>query len=410
MQAGATDWLELDVLIFGGGVAGLWLLDELRRRGYAVLLLENAALGSAQTVASQGIIHGGLKYMFDGRLTPAASAIREMPVIWRECLSGRRQPDLSQVKVLSDCCYIWGTASLKSRLFVRGSAWALRAAPQPVPPEKRPSVLAGAPGTVLFVPEQVIDCVSLARSFAGRNSGWIAPIDSAMPPRFRRDETGRIAEVAISAAGRALRISARRIVFAAGEGNERLRALAGLSPGAMQRRPLHMLMVRGDLPVLFGHCVGGLKPRITVTTAGDRAGRRVWLVGGQIAENGVAMSAQQLVAFAAAELPACVPGLDLRGAEMATYRIDRAEAANPAGQRPDDVQTLVDANVITAWPTKLALAPRLAERVLEALAPPGGDGRPTWSGPSPPAAVPPWESVSQWFDATSAEPVCRPAS
>src|SRR5688572_15603078 len=94
--------IPLDVLVFGGGVAGLWLLDELRRKGYSALLVEHRALGTGQTVGSQGIIHGGLKYMFDGNINPAAKAISEMPVIWREALEGKREPDLSGVPVRSD--------------------------------------------------------------------------------------------------------------------------------------------------------------------------------------------------------------------------------------------------------------------------------------------------------------------
>ena len=45
---------RLDVVIFGGGAAGLWLLDELVRAGYEALLLEAGALGAGQTIASQG--------------------------------------------------------------------------------------------------------------------------------------------------------------------------------------------------------------------------------------------------------------------------------------------------------------------------------------------------------------------
>ena len=57
--------MQVDVLIFGGGAAGLWLLDELARRGDRVLLLE-AVRPAGQTIASQGIIHGGLKYTLQG--------------------------------------------------------------------------------------------------------------------------------------------------------------------------------------------------------------------------------------------------------------------------------------------------------------------------------------------------------
>ena len=61
-----SDILPLDVLIFGGGGAGLWLLDDLAARGYRVLLAEAGDLGAGQTIASQGIIHGGLKYALRG--------------------------------------------------------------------------------------------------------------------------------------------------------------------------------------------------------------------------------------------------------------------------------------------------------------------------------------------------------
>ena len=51
-----THPLPIEVVIFGGGAAGLWLLDELVRAGRSTLLLEAHELGSGQTIASQGII------------------------------------------------------------------------------------------------------------------------------------------------------------------------------------------------------------------------------------------------------------------------------------------------------------------------------------------------------------------
>ena len=52
--------LKTDVLIFGGGIAGLWLLNRLHNAGYSAWLMEQEALGSGQSIASQGMIHGGL--------------------------------------------------------------------------------------------------------------------------------------------------------------------------------------------------------------------------------------------------------------------------------------------------------------------------------------------------------------
>src|SRR5438045_2023874 len=209
--------LAADVVIFGGGIAGVWILDELIRAGANAFLLEKRALGDGQTVASQGIIHGGLKYMFDGHVTTSVKAIAEMPVIWRECLAGRREPNLSQTTIRSDCCYLWGTGSIKSRVFMAGSTIALRAAPEAVEKSDWPAALREVKGKVMKVGEQVIDTVSLMRNFAERNRGKI-----------------------FSAAS--FDVKAKFHILAAGEGNAELRKSFGLAENIMQRRPLHMVM------------------------------------------------------------------------------------------------------------------------------------------------------------------------
>src|SRR5258708_2266057 len=104
--------MDLDVLIFGGGAAGLWLLDRLSRRGDRALLLEAGELGQGQTVGSQGIIHGGLKYTLQGLLTPSAREIRDMPEVWRQSLAGSRAPDLRHTRLRTDVCHLWRSGSL----------------------------------------------------------------------------------------------------------------------------------------------------------------------------------------------------------------------------------------------------------------------------------------------------------
>ncbi|MDF1765148.1 MAG: FAD-dependent oxidoreductase, partial [Gammaproteobacteria bacterium] len=91
-----------DIVLFGGGIAGLWLLNRLRNAGYSAVLLEADSLGGAQTLASQGIIHGGLKYALGGSVTDAANAIAQLPARWRACFEGSGEIDLSGCEVLSD--------------------------------------------------------------------------------------------------------------------------------------------------------------------------------------------------------------------------------------------------------------------------------------------------------------------
>jgi Glycerol-3-phosphate dehydrogenase len=49
-------------IIVGGGVSGLWLAAELKARGIHCCVLDRGPLGQGQTLASQGMIHGGTKY------------------------------------------------------------------------------------------------------------------------------------------------------------------------------------------------------------------------------------------------------------------------------------------------------------------------------------------------------------
>ena len=77
------DSVQLDAILAGGGIAGLWLTNLLHARGYRVALLEADTVGGAQTLASQGMIHGGIKYALGGSLTGASEAIATMPGRWR---------------------------------------------------------------------------------------------------------------------------------------------------------------------------------------------------------------------------------------------------------------------------------------------------------------------------------------
>ena len=401
----ATQRLNVAVVIFGGGAAGLWLLDELHRQGTGALVLESDALGSGQTIASQGIIHGGLKYTLAGALTGSARAIRRMPGIWRRCLRGEGPVDLSRTRLRADCCHLWHTRSVRSRVGMIGARAGLRIRPVELAAAERPAALAACPGQVMRLDEQVVDPASLIEELAGRNHDRLLKIDGENGVEIAAPRPGEIESIRIAgpAGGQStVELRPQRVVLTAGAGNGGLRERAGLAPGVMQRRPLHMVMLRGTLLPLNGHCVDGARTRVTITTGTDSRGRAVWQVGGQVAEEGTAMEPAELVRHARAEVEAVLPGNDLSAVEWSTYRVDRAEGVTRGGSRPENVTVRCDGNVVTAWPTKLALVPELARQVIALLPADGPRGRPVdpealrdFLRPVP--AQPPWESPTQWF-------------
>jgi glycerol-3-phosphate dehydrogenase len=398
--------LEVDVVIFGGGCAGLWLLDDLRRRGARVVLLEAAQLGGGQTTASQGILHGGVKYLLSGLRSASASSIRDMPARWRASLSGAMEPDLSSTRLRSRSCYLWRSDSWQSWAGLLGARTMLEVKPVPLLPTEIPDVLAKCPGQVFRLDEEVIDTVCFSQVLATRNQGLILKIDAQSGLDFKLDTAGAVQSVTIrdSQLSRELTFHPGHVVLAAGAGNTQLRQRVELSASATQTRPLHMVLVRGDLPELNGHCVDGAKTRVTITSDVDASRRTVWQVGGQIAEDGVKLEPLELMRHARRELSAVLPGWKPDALEWSTYRIDRAERRTADGSRPDDVQLIHESNVFTIWPTKLVLAPRMSERVQEELEAFQGGQQAEFrkslmelNWPQPAVALPPWERQTTWI-------------
>lgn len=395
--------LVMDALIFGGSASGLWILNRLQQAGWSALALESDRLGQGQTAACQGIIHGGLKYTLDGRLSASAKAVRAMPAVWRQCLAGERAPVLTDAVLRAPCCHLWPSGRMRGRLGLIGARAGLRIAPVPLPPSDWPAGLAAVPA-VCRLDEQVVSprrlIAALARPVAERLL-QVAPDAVGVEGRADADLTVVLTPGRSGAAP--LRIRPRVVVLAAGIGNAALRARLGLAAGLMQVRSVQMLLARGPLPVLNGHCIEGAAALVTITSDRDAEGRTVWQIGGGLSEDGVSLPPDELIRQGRRTVAAALGGRTWPGTQWAAYRADKAEVTTPDGCRPDDAYALLEGRVITAWPTKLALVPRLAERVL-ALAAPLLDGLPRaqpfdrrgcdW--PVPGLAPPPWERAIQW--------------
>ena len=81
----------------------MWLLNLLVDRGYSAILLEREHLGAGQTLASQGMIHGGFKYALNGAFSAQEKSLFLMPDRWKRYLLGRGEIDLRDLKVKSQC-------------------------------------------------------------------------------------------------------------------------------------------------------------------------------------------------------------------------------------------------------------------------------------------------------------------
>ncbi|MFJ7882198.1 NAD(P)/FAD-dependent oxidoreductase [Pseudomonas sp. NPDC096917] len=356
--------ISTDVLIVGAGVAGLWLNARLRRQGFSTILVENQSLGGAQTLKSQGIIHGGAKYALHGALTGASEAIADMPRRWREALAGDGELDLSGVRLLSQAHYLWSPGTLAGNLTSFFASKAVRGRVDQVKGDQLPPALQDPrfKGKVYRLAELVVDVPSLIARLA-ELAGDSLLAGQHIEPLFENEEL-----IGLRVDGRD--IHAQRIVLSAGAGNAELLASAGISVPAQQLRPLHMVLVKGpSLKPLYAHCLGGgPKPRITVTTHPAANGEWVWYLGGDIAEaDGVAREPAEQIAVAKKELGNLLPWVDLSLAQWTTLRVNRAEPAQSGLTRPDNAFLADQGRLLVGWPTKLALAPDFADRVITAL-------------------------------------------
>ncbi len=397
--------VQLDVAIFGGGVAGLWLLARLRKLGYQAVLFEAQALGAGQTRHAQGIIHGGTKYALTGKLTGSSEAIAEMPAIWRAALNGDGELDLRAAKLLSPHQFMWSTESLTSRMAGFFASKLMKSRTASVEGEARPQVLRDRrfKGQVYRLDEPVLDVASLIHALAEpqRDAIYKLPGDE----HYRIEQRDGAWGVTLTGAGEPIDFTAKKIILTAGKGNAALLKKIGREIPVMQLRPLQMVMVRGSksapLPgELYAHCLGAsANPRITITSHYDTHGNTVWYLGGQIAEEGVGRSREAQITAAKKELNELFPWLDLSEAQWGVLPIDRAEVKMADGSRPDNVYFAEHDGVITAWPTKLALAPRLARLIIETIQKDGIEPAsavtlPQW--PHPGYALLPWQEEARW--------------
>jgi hypothetical protein len=272
----------------------------------------------------------------------------------------------------------------------------MRARTQSLDNDARPTLFSHPQfhGQIYQLDEPVFDTLSIVHALAEPYMDSILEVDGAS------FQTGDSRLGVNDKAGNHYQFKYKQLVLMAGSGNKALLAQLGRSQPEMQLRPLKMVMLRGGLgDTVYAHCLGAsVNPRVTITSHYDDNNNIVWYLGGQLAEDGVKRSNDEQIKQAKAELAELIPWLDLSNSEWAVLDIDRAEVRKPDASRPDTFYSEQTGNVVTAWPTKLALAPQLARDVLQKITDSGitpCEGKlPSW--PLANFAAFPWCEAERW--------------
>ena len=384
--------MNTDIIIIGGGISGLWLRALLSSMGYKCLLIDQHSWGGRQTLAAQGIVHGGTKYSFNGIWNPEARAIQDMPRRWEQALiNGDGELPLKGVKSLSPHQYICFPSSNKIVSFLASSIMqskvtALKA--QEYPDSFKQG---GMDARVYQLNERVIDMESLVQVLNKIGTGAMIKGKVDFHSIINREDG---VEVKVNQQT----IRAQLIISTAGAGNKELTSnqedtvatqpTKGGSaskadkaskedkldePIKQQLRGLNMLMLRGvNLPPIYAHfCDRSALPLLTITTHEDEKypGETIWYVGGALAEHNLDDDAQQLAQKFIKQIAEFMPQLSIKEQEIhaAKFRIDRAEPLTASKMKPVAPDITLIKRALICYPIKMTFAPLVGDMVVKRL-------------------------------------------
>ena len=289
--------LTIDSVIVGGGIAGAWLLRLLTQKGYNAILLEQDSLGTGQTLASQGMIHGGLKYALSGLLSRESEAISQMPRRWKEYLtSNSGEMDLRGVSVLSKDYHMFGDGQI-GKLASFFASKALRGRIQEIAHENKPLCFEGFDGLIYKLNDLVLDTKSLLSELIKGLEDRVFKMKCSSQ-NIKKVDQGY--EIILSDT----RIKSKVLINCAGNGSKTLLDELKISEFKTQNRPLKQIIVDAPNQLdMFAHCITNLsstEPRFTITTHHSNV-NKIWYIGGQLATQGANLSDELLITNAKKE-------------------------------------------------------------------------------------------------------------
>jgi len=251
LRAGGRPW---EICVIGGGATGAAIALDAAARGYRTLLLERDDFGSGTSSRSTKLIHGGVRYLEQGRLALVFEALAERGILRRNA------PHLVQerrfVVPAADWWQLarfWSGLKLYDLLALRGGFSRSRFRSRRALAERVPGLsLVGVAGGVEYADGQFDDArllLSLVRSAVAHGA---AAVNYCELIGLGKDASGRVSSVACRdrESGETLEAAARVVINAAGAFSDGIAALD--DPGAGTRilpsRGTHVVLDAAFLP------------------------------------------------------------------------------------------------------------------------------------------------------------------
>jgi|TARA_B100001964_G_scaffold244114_1_gene324304 glycine/D-amino acid oxidase-like deaminating enzyme len=357
--------VDTDIAIVGGGVLGLFLLNWCKKNNRNVVLIESNKLGMGQSIASQGMIHGGQRYNLMGKLSSHAKLVNQMRSLWLDYLNGDGDFDLSTTRLISNHQYLYQLNTLKSKLVGTFASYWMQKRIKKLSHDEYPKWFHQECGSWYRLDEPVVDMGSLLKNLAHELQSSII---YAKPSIIEQNDY-RVKHIIFNDQNSECVLHAQNYFFCAGKSNQDFLSQFGIKPTTlMQLRPLRQFILF-DAPVdFFGHILGlDPRPSMTITTH-KHNGRRIWYLGGKIATDYLDKDEAFYSKMIKLQLKKAYPMFDFKDLNIKHFDVDRAEPLAINGLLPDfPVINKLASNAFMSWPIKLCLAPLVAKLMLEKI-------------------------------------------
>ncbi len=381
-----TQVFQVDVIVVGAGIQGLWLLADLIDAGYQAILLERISPGSGQTGHSHVFLHQG--HMFAGMVRkPQGEIIASIESVWEANGRWKESIDNGRLKgfpLLTNDFYVGWSNSTNANIFEGICSLAK------LPFERLEATQTYAFSDVARVYK--LGCTCLESK---------ALLDHLLNYKDLKKRISHCEEIILQARQQGqlqllakrrkpedeLQIRTNALILAAGAGNEHLvNQIFANGPAKPKQQTIktYMLVVRNldsTMPA-----IGGMFPNsgwLFMVPRKDTDGRTIWLIG-----NGhrklVSCAGEMTSLDATTWFQRIKPNLDKlfprimsnkKSYEWGIYEGSKAEPWTASQENPEggdfpknySIQKDSQSPIWVTWPSLLTLAPAASNAVMEDL-------------------------------------------